>query len=249
MVAVGELQHADLVPHLPSEFLSGRDGSSRLQRDFEFLGGAIGGDAFVDAHTKGRVEAVGPLLDALAALGEAQVGLRLLRPCAGYGRLVHSMRCNPPHCQNEALQLFDLKIQAAFSSVTGLHLTAMQRAQVGRGLAFAGAGVRSSSLDAPAAFLASVGGCASACEEVDPASVAAAVVVDPACTQATAALNANLLRPLGPGAALSLKQKALTRLLDEASWQAQLGFVPALDFTRIFCRYERDSPEIMLSGL
>ncbi|CAK9102695.1 Retrovirus-related Pol polyprotein from transposon TNT 1-94 [Durusdinium trenchii] len=158
-----------------------------LQRDFEFLGGAIGGDAFVDAHTKGRVEAVGPSLDALAALGDAQVGLRLLRSCAGYGRLVHSMRCNPPHCQNEALQLFDLKIQAAFSSITGLHLTAMQRAQVGRGLAFAGAGVRSSSLDAPAAFLASVGGCASACEEVD---------VDPACTQATAALNANLLHPL-----------------------------------------------------
>ncbi|CAK9102220.1 Uncharacterized protein SCF082_LOCUS47777 [Durusdinium trenchii] len=158
-----------------------------LQPDFEFLGGAIGGDAFVDAHTKGRVEAVGPSLDALAALGDAQVGLRLLRSCAGYGRLVHSMRCNPPHCQNEALQLFDLKIQAAFSSITGLHLTAMQRAQVGRGLAFAGAGVRSSSLDAPAAFLASVGGCASACEEVD---------VDPACTQATAALNANLLHPL-----------------------------------------------------
>ena len=190
-VAVGQLQHADLVPRWPSEFLSGRDGSSRLQPDFEFLGGAIGGDAFVDAHTKGRVEAVGPSLDALAALGDAQVGLRLLRSCAGYGRLVHSMRCNPPHCQNEALQLFDLKIQAAFSSITGLHLTAMQRAQVGRGLAFAGAGVRSSSLDAPAAFLASVGGCASACEEVD---------VDPACTQATAALNANLLHPLAPGA-------------------------------------------------
>ncbi|CAK9104925.1 unnamed protein product [Durusdinium trenchii] len=92
VVAVGQLQHADLVPHLLSEILSGCDGSSRLQRDFEFLGGAIGGDAFVDAHTKGRVEAVGPLLDALAALGDAQVGLHLLRSCAGYGRLVHSMR-------------------------------------------------------------------------------------------------------------------------------------------------------------
>jgi hypothetical protein len=202
---------------------SAPDGSSRLKRNFEFLGGAIGDDAFVEAHTRARVEAVGPLLDALAELGDAQVGLRLLRSCAGYGRLVHSMRCNPPHSQRAALQLFDGKVQAAFSSITGLHLTATQRAQVGRGLGFAGVGVRCSSLDAPAAFLASVGSCAVACEEADPAYVAAAVVLDPACTQATTALNAHLQHPLAPGAALSLKQKALTRLLDEASWQAQLA--------------------------
>ena len=223
VVAVGPLQHAALAPHLPPQFLSAPDGSSRLKRNFEFLGGAIGDDAFVQAHTRARVEAVGPLLDALAELGDAQVGLRLLRSCAGYGRLVHSMRCNPPHSQRAALQLFDGKVQAAFSSITGLHLTATQRAQVGRGLGFAGVGVRCSSLDAPAAFLASVGSCAVACEEADPAYVAAAVVLDPACTQATTALNAQLQHPLAPGAALSLKQKALTRLLDEASWQAQLA--------------------------
>ncbi|CAK9032862.1 Nipped-B-like protein B [Durusdinium trenchii] len=89
-----------------------------------------------------------------------------------------------PHCQNQALQLFDLKIQTAFSSITGLHLT---------GSSWAGLGL-----------------CRSwgAEQLVDPAYVAA-VVVDPACTQATAALNANLLHPLAPGAALSLKQKAL----------------------------------------
>ena len=159
------------------------------------------------SHYRERVEAVGPLLDAIAGLRDAQVGLRLLRSCAGYGRLVHSMQCNPPHSQRAALQLVDEKVQAAFSSITGLHLTATQRAQVGRGLGFAGAGVRCSSLDAPAAFLASVGSCAVACEEADPAYVAAAVVLDPACTQATTALNAQLQDPL----------------LDEASWQAQLA--------------------------
>jgi hypothetical protein len=49
------------------------------------------------------------------------------------------------------------------------------------------------------------------------------VILAPAVTQATAALNTRLQHPLAPGAALSMKQNALAKLLDEASWHAQLA--------------------------
>lgn len=68
-----------------------------------------------------------------------------------------------------------------------------------------------------------MGGTAIACEELDSAYVAAAVVLEPAVTQATTALNARLQHPLAPGAALSMKQSALTKLLDDASWHAQMA--------------------------
>ena len=62
-----------------------------------------------------------PLLDALAQLEDAQVGLRMLRSCAGYTRLVHSMRCTPPTCQREALQRFDSLVCSSLAGITGLH--------------------------------------------------------------------------------------------------------------------------------
>ena len=207
VVGVGGVQPDDLTDHFPAELLQHANGSSRLQRNFEFLGAAIGDDGFVQAHTQGRVDAVRPLLEALSALGDAQVGVRLLRTCASYGRVWHSMRCNPPHCQLTALQQFDSVVQAAFSSITGLHLTAQQYEQAARSLSLAGFGLRSSAVDCPAAYLASVGGTAIACEELDSAYVAAAVVLAPAVAQATAALNTRFAAPAGPGRSVEHETK------------------------------------------
>eukprot|EP00435_Cladocopium_sp_Y103_P070503 s1049_g35.t1 len=80
VVGVGSaLPATTLAQHLPRELLHHPDGRSRLQQNFELLGAAIGDDSFLSAHTHDRVQAAGPLLDALAAIGDAQVGLRLLR--------------------------------------------------------------------------------------------------------------------------------------------------------------------------
>ena len=187
------------------------------------MGAAIGDDTFVTAHTARRVQAVSPLLEQLSSLQDAQVGIRLLRPCASYGRVMHSMRCTPPASHQEPLQQFDSMVQAAFSSITGLHLNSAQREQASRGLCHAGLGLRSATLDSPAAFLASKGTTALACEQLDPSYIAAAVVLEPAVTQATTFFNALVRHCLAPGAALSMKQKSLTHLVDEASWQTQLG--------------------------
>ena len=120
----------------------------------KLMGAAIGDDTFVTAHTARRVQAVSPLLEQLSSsLQDAQVGIRLLRPCASYGRVMHSMRCTPPASHQEPLQQFDSMVQAAFSSITGLHLNSAQREQASRGLCHAVLGLRSATFDSPAGFL------------------------------------------------------------------------------------------------
>ena len=72
----------------------------------------------------------------------------------------------PTHCP--AAADFDSALRSAFSSLTGLHLDGSQWAQAARGFGQAGLGLRSVLADAPAAYLASVGGCADLCAAVEP---------------------------------------------------------------------------------
>ena len=224
VVGAGLLSESAVSQLLPVELLRGPDGVSRFQRSLDLLGAAVGDDAFVSAHTNARVDAAAPLLEALAQLEDAQVGLRLLRSCAGYARLVHSMRCTPPTCQHDALQRFDSLVWSSFAGITGLHLDAAQLRQAARAFAHAGLGLRSAARDAFAAYLASVGGCAKACQKLDPAYGSAPLANDPYVLQALAGHNALLSEgALAPEAALAAKQKALTALADAASWREQLA--------------------------
>ena len=158
---------ADLGPCLPAALLTHPDGSSRVLRNFEFLGAAIGDDAFTEAHTASRAEHADRLLEALAAMEDSQVGLRLLRRCAGFTRMVHSMRCNPPGAQQHALATFDQLVRTCFGGLTGVHLTSAQWHQAGRSFAQAGLALRSAARHAPAAYLASLGSSLSACVDLD----------------------------------------------------------------------------------
>eukprot|EP00435_Cladocopium_sp_Y103_P050554 s2413_g15.t1 len=154
VVVPGPATAANLSAALPAPLLWGDGGADRVLRQFEFLGAAIGDDAFVALHTAQRVTKTAALLDAIAELDDPQVALRLLRACAGHTRLLHSMRCNPPLAQQDALAHFDSLVRDCFSSFTG-------------GLAQAGLNLRSTHLDASAAYLASVGGSAARCLSLD----------------------------------------------------------------------------------
>ena len=61
VVALGSVTDASLLMHFPSALLRKADGSSRVLRQFEFLGAPVATEPFVDAHT-GKAAA---LLDAL----------------------------------------------------------------------------------------------------------------------------------------------------------------------------------------
>ena len=192
VAVAGPVPPAALAASFPADLLQRSDGSSRVLRDFEFLGAAIGSDTYVHSHTEARAAKAAELLDAIAELEDPQVAMRLLRACAGYARLVHSMRCNPALYQHLALQAFDTTVRRCFAGFTGIHPTAEQWRQAELGLAQAGLGLRSAAAHAPAAYSASLGASLSACAELDRSFAAAPVVAGPEVAAAVLALNAKL---------------------------------------------------------
>ena len=111
IIKVGLTTDGPLATKFPDTLLRTSSGESKVQTHFELLGAAIGDAAFIAAHTTARVAKASALLDAIASLEDPQVGLRLLRSCAGHTRMVHSLRCNPPEPQLAALQAFDHKVR------------------------------------------------------------------------------------------------------------------------------------------
>ena len=81
-----------------------------MRREFELLGAAFGSPAYIASRAEARVDAASQLLAVLEEVQDPQVGLRLLRSCAGHARVVHMMRCNPPSAQHGALQNFDTRL-------------------------------------------------------------------------------------------------------------------------------------------
>ena len=139
------------------------------------------------------------------SLEDSQVGLRLLRNCAGFVRMVHSMRCNPRGAQHQALATFDQMTHACFGGLTGLHLISQQWQQAGRSLARAGLGLRSAAQHAPAAYLALLGASLSGCAELDGGFSPLEVLNTPAALDALhpSELSARQCRPALFGEGLS----------------------------------------------
>ena len=225
VVCVGGTSAADLAVHLPDKLLRTSTGTSKVACDFELLGAPIGSPTFVAHHTASRVEKAATLLDAVGELTDPQVGLRLLRVSAGHARVLHSLRCVPPQFQGEPLQDFDQRVRACFGGLTGLHLDTTQWEQAARGFAQAGLGLRSAGADAPAAYLASLGGCVDLCVQLDPHYLDTRLA-DTSNVQA--ALQAYSARggSFTADEALTRRQKALTSKLDDVSWARQLAAAP-----------------------
>ena len=224
VVVFGPVPTAALSAHFPSPLLQHEDGTSRVLQNFEFLGAGIGDASFVQGHTEQRAAKAAELLEALAELEDPQVALRLLRACASYVRMVHSMRCNPPQAQCSALQSFDGMVRRCFAGFTGIHPTASQWRQAELGFAQAGLGLRSTAAHAPAAYLASLGSCLSACAELDPSFSTDTMLQDAEVTAALHALNAQLPgnRAMTLEAVLASKQRDLSQHIDSATWDSIL---------------------------
>ena len=218
-VAVGRTRDHHMHGALPAPLVvDPATGVSRVHRNFELLGAPIGDGRYCAAQTADRGRQAGELLDAIASLEDPQVALRLLRSCAGYARVTHSMRCTPPDDHLEGMQSFDEGVRGCFSAFTGIHPDTEQWSQAGLGLKHGGLGLRPSALHAPAAYLASVGASAAACAQLDANFAPPAVLGDPLVADALQSLNRGL--PAGArlsvAAALSSRQRHLSQALDEA---------------------------------
>lgn len=108
----------------------------------------------------------------------------------------------------------------ASAASPGCTLEQTQWLQATRGLSQAGLGLRSTSLDAAAAYLASVGGSAARCSAVDAhIGVASA---SPLVLAALGAYNQSIPVPMTVDAVLAQRQKTLVGQMDLAAWNLQL---------------------------
>ena len=172
-----------------------------------------------------RAAKASDLLDALGELEDPQVGLRLLRACAGFARMLHSMRCNPVVPQTAALRMFDGMVRRSFGDFTGLHPNALQWKQAALGLGHGGLGLRSISVHASAAFLASWASALQAGAALDATFCPNEAKSCPEVAAALACFNSKLEPEahITLDAVLSSKQHAMSQRLDHAGWQEQLG--------------------------
>ena len=90
---------------------------------FEFRGAPVGTNDFCAAHTRDRAQKALPLLEAISDLADPQVGLRLLRHCSGFCKMVYSMRTVPASAHQDVLTEYDHYVRTAFTRLTGLDLT------------------------------------------------------------------------------------------------------------------------------
>jgi hypothetical protein len=213
LILVGGAASTVDVGLFPSDFKVVRDGN------FELLGGPIGSPAFCNQHTQARVDKATRVLDALGEVPDPQVALQLLRRCAGFSKMVYSIRAVPPTLHSSALQDFDAKIRACFEQFTCLHPDDEQWAQATLSTDSGGLGLRSLAQHSHAAFLASRSNCVDLCKQLDEAHVL--VFSDgyfPAHERlATDAYNTNVNgnRQLPSGGLSKLSQKELSEAIDE----------------------------------
>ena len=136
--------------------------------NFEFLGAPVGSAAFCTGAARDRVHKAKPLLEAISSHRDPQIGLRLLRSCAGFCKMVYTARVVAPAWHLTALHEFDLAVRTAFVELTGLQPDEPQWEQACRGMFAGGLGLRSVSRHTAGAYLASRASTRILCSEVDP---------------------------------------------------------------------------------
>ena len=99
-----------------------------------------------------------PLLQCLQEMAgiDLQVAVTLLRVAGSYCQMVHLARATPPNLASDALEQFDKAVRECFQLVLQLMFLMRHGNQAQLGLRHGGLGLRSLSLHAPAAFIASL---------------------------------------------------------------------------------------------
>ena len=189
------------------------------------MGAPIGTQAYCAEFMASRVTKAKKTLDAIARLEDPQVGLRLLRNCASFCKMVYAARTADPAAMQEPFAAFDKDVRSCFTELTGFSPTDTEWTQAQLGLGHAGLGLRSAVRHAPAAYFASRVGTRHLCGQMDPAYVWDDNEPGSALSSALSALAASLppskqalLQPSG-----TLKQKDLSDALDKVDFERRLA--------------------------
>ena len=87
-----------LEQRFPRALLLNENGEDRVIRDgnFEFLGAPVGSPQYMSEEIRKRAAKASSLASEIAKLNDPQVGLRLLKHCASFCKIVYTMRTVPP---------------------------------------------------------------------------------------------------------------------------------------------------------
>jgi len=205
----------------PADFKVIRDGN------FELLGGPIGSPDFCNQHTQARVNKAVTLLEALGELPDPQVALQLLRHCAGFCKMVFSIRAVPASFHAAALHTFDDEVRACFEHLSSLHPDDEQWTQATLSTTSGGLGLRSLAQHCHAAFLASRRSCFELCQQLDPShTYQSGDGSDPSPERvALDAYNASVNDDarLPPDPSVKVAQKALSAAIDKRTFANLVG--------------------------
>ena len=121
VVPSGRLSHDARRRFPPGLLTDPATGTDRVGLDgnFEFLGAPVGSPQYCAAFVQRKVDAAAASLQALGELQDPQVGLRLLRLCGSFCKMVYLPRTVPHEVQSAPLQEFDAKVRDTFCSFTG----------------------------------------------------------------------------------------------------------------------------------
>ncbi len=125
---------------------------------------------YCNQHTQARVTKALRVLKALGEVPDPQVALQLLRRCAGFSKMVYSIRVVPASFHTDALQTFETQVRACFDQFTCLHPDEDQWTQATLCAESGGLGLRALSKHCHAAYLASRGSCFGTLQATRPGS-------------------------------------------------------------------------------
>ena len=205
--------------------------------DIEVLKSPIGTDAFCQSYSQGLVDKQLGVLDAVAAIPDAQVGFYLLKYSCNASRLHHLSRTTPlAHCE-AGLLAFDAGMRAAFQRLVGCSLDSTSWRQAMLPLRCGGLGLRPSAAVADAAYLGSRVATAARCAALWPSGPGDGDL-DRWVASAVAGCNlrlhdAGLPSSLRPVITNGLQESAVTKQLDQAALAQRKADVTPDDVCRL----------------
>lgn len=158
-----------------------------------------------------RVNKAQPLLDAIGALPDPQTGLLLLRHCAGFSKLVYTLRVTPAALLGSSFKAFDDAVKHTLETCCTGPLTAQAWQQASLSTAKGGLGLRHMQLYGPAGYAASLLATNDLCALLDPAYTNMS-------NEALQVVNQNLpqAKQFPVPAPHTLRQQQLSQALDQA---------------------------------
>ena len=197
------------------------------RRGFSLLGCPIGPPDFCEEIFQARLTKVRTSLGALRDLGDSQAEITLLRSCLALPKVSFVLRaCPPSHIQQSSCD-FDQAIRDTLESIVGGPLSDWSWLKASLPSSHGGLNLRSASLHAPAAFLASSTASKHLVERIlghPPSSTLHTVPAVKALATTAARSDWQNIDDID----VPLRQRSLSHSIDEASFQNLLSSAPTI---------------------